>query len=88
MNDLYDATHENVHLAVLDGTEALYVEKPPDAARCRCAPAGAGGSRCTPPRWAVLLAYAPESLFRGRSRRAWTATPHTRSSRPATCAGR
>jgi hypothetical protein len=36
----------------------------------------------------VLLAYAPESLFRGRSRRAWTATPHTRSSRPATCAGR
>ena len=27
MNDLYEATHENVHLAVLDGTEALYVEK-------------------------------------------------------------
>jgi DNA-binding IclR family transcriptional regulator len=27
MQDLYDATHENVHLAVLDGHEALYVEK-------------------------------------------------------------
>lgn len=27
MQDLYDATHENVHLAVLDGREALYIEK-------------------------------------------------------------
>jgi DNA-binding IclR family transcriptional regulator len=27
MQDLYDATHENVHLAVLDGHEALYVER-------------------------------------------------------------
>jgi DNA-binding IclR family transcriptional regulator len=26
MQDLYDATHENVHLAVLDGREALYIE--------------------------------------------------------------
>ena len=27
MQDLYDATRENVHLAILDGTEALYIEK-------------------------------------------------------------
>ncbi|MGH3341473.1 MAG: IclR family transcriptional regulator [Carbonactinosporaceae bacterium] len=27
MQDLYEATHENVQLAVLDGREALYVEK-------------------------------------------------------------
>lgn len=27
MQDLYEATQENVHLAVLDGTEALYVER-------------------------------------------------------------
>jgi DNA-binding IclR family transcriptional regulator len=65
MNDLYEATHENVHLAVLDGTEALYVEK-------------LSGRRAMPVRTRrggrlplhatavgkVLLAYAPESLFR------------------------
>jgi len=27
MQDLYDATRENVHLAVRDGTEALYIER-------------------------------------------------------------
>jgi DNA-binding IclR family transcriptional regulator len=27
MLDLYEATHENVHLAVLDGHQALYIEK-------------------------------------------------------------
>jgi DNA-binding IclR family transcriptional regulator len=27
MQDLYEATHENVHLAVLEGEEVLYVEK-------------------------------------------------------------
>jgi DNA-binding IclR family transcriptional regulator len=27
MQDLYDATRENIHLAVLDGREALYVER-------------------------------------------------------------
>ena len=64
MNDLYEATHENVHLAVLDGTEALYVEK-------------LSGRRAMPVRTRrggrlplhatavgkVLLAYGPESLF-------------------------
>ena len=27
MEDLYEATHENVQLAVLDGLDALFVEK-------------------------------------------------------------
>jgi DNA-binding IclR family transcriptional regulator len=27
LEDLYEATHENVHLAVLDGTEAVYLER-------------------------------------------------------------
>ena len=65
MSDLYEATRENVHLAVLDGAEVLYVEK-------------LSGRRAMPVRTRrggrlplhataagkVLLAYAPESLFR------------------------
>jgi DNA-binding IclR family transcriptional regulator len=65
MSDLYEATLENVHLAVLDGSEVLYVEK-------------LSGRRAMPVRTRrggrlplhataagkVLLAYAPESLFR------------------------
>lgn len=63
MQDLYDVTRENVHLAVLDGHEALYIEK-------------LGGGRATRvvtrrggrlPLHAtgvgkVLLAYAPKHL--------------------------
>jgi DNA-binding IclR family transcriptional regulator len=65
MSDLYEATRENVHLAVLDGAEVLYVEK-------------LSGRRAMPVRTRrggrlplhataagkVLLAHAPESLFR------------------------
>ena len=65
MSDLYEATLENVHLAVLDGGEVLYVEK-------------LSGRRAMPVRTRrggrlplhataagkVLLAHAPESLFR------------------------
>ena len=65
MSDLYEATRENVHLAVLEGTEVLYVEK-------------LSGRRAMPVRTRrggrlplhataagkVLLAHAPESLFR------------------------
>ena len=72
MHDLYEATHENVHLAVLDGTEALYVEK-------------LSGRRAMPVRTRrggrlplhatavgkVLLAYGPEQpVPRDRRRRA------------------
>jgi DNA-binding IclR family transcriptional regulator len=65
MSDLYEATRENVHLAVLDGTEVLYMEKlsgrhavPVRTRRGGRLPlhATAAGK--------VLLAHAPESLFR------------------------
>ena len=64
MSDLYEATRENVHLAVLEGTEVLYVEK-------------LSGRRAMPVRTRrggrlplhataagkVLMAYAPETLL-------------------------
>ena len=65
MTDLYEATRENVHLAVLEGTDVLYVEKltgrraiPVRTRRGGRLPlhATAAGK--------VLLAHAPESLFR------------------------
>ena len=79
MQDLYDATRENVHLAILDGTEALYIEKI----------TGRGAARVVSRRGGrlplhatgvgkVLLAYAPgdllaEVLANGLTRY----TPHT-----------
>jgi DNA-binding IclR family transcriptional regulator len=65
MSDLYEATRENVHLAVLEGGEVFYVEKltgrrsmPVRTRRGGRLPlhATAAGK--------VLLAHAPESLFR------------------------
>ena len=64
MQDLYDATRENVHLAILDGTEALYIEKI----------TGRGAARVVSRRGGrlplhatgvgkVLLAYGPEDLL-------------------------
>ena len=73
MQDLYNATRENVHLAILDGTEALYIEKI----------TGRGAARAVSRRGGrlplhatgvgkVLLAYAP-----GRpSRRGGGERPH------------
>ncbi len=64
MQDLYEATHENVQLAVLDGHQALYVEKitgrralPIDTRRGGRLPLHATGVG------KALLAYAPEQLF-------------------------
>jgi DNA-binding IclR family transcriptional regulator len=64
MQDLYEVTHENVHLAVLSGREALYVEKitgsrsisvkAKEAQRLPLHATGVGK---------VLLAYAGEKLF-------------------------
>jgi DNA-binding IclR family transcriptional regulator len=80
MQDLYEATHENVQLAVLSGREALYIEK-------------ITGRRSTPIRTRrggrlplhatgvgkVLLAHAPEEflddLLRARPLKRYT--PHT-----------
>jgi DNA-binding IclR family transcriptional regulator len=63
MQDLYDATKENVHLAVLDGREALYIEKITGRRAARVV--SRRGGRL--PLHAtgvgkVLLAYAPEEL--------------------------
>lgn len=79
MHDLHQATGENVHLAVLDGREALYVEK--IAGRRWISPKSRRGGRL--PLHAtgvgkVLLAYAPpelvdELLAAGLTRY----TPHT-----------
>ena len=79
MQDLYEATHENVHLAVLEGDEVLYVEKitgrrsvPVKSHEARRLPLHATGVG------KVLLAHAPDELLqkvldRGLHRY----TPHT-----------
>ena len=63
MHDLYDATHENVHLAVLDGREALYIEKISgrQAAHVVIRRGGRLPLHATGV-GKVLLAYAPEEL--------------------------
>jgi DNA-binding IclR family transcriptional regulator len=65
MQDLYEATHENVHLAVLDGHEALYVDT--ITGRGAVAVRSRRGGRL--PLHAtgvgkVLLAFGPEPLLR------------------------
>jgi DNA-binding IclR family transcriptional regulator len=79
MQDLYEVTHENIHLAVISGLEALYVEKitgsrsisvkAKEAQRLPLHATGVGK---------VLLAYAERKLFdevvaQGLERH----TPHT-----------
>jgi DNA-binding IclR family transcriptional regulator len=63
MQDLYDATRENVHLAMLDGREALYIEKISGrrAARVVTRRGGRLPLHATGVGKA-LLAYAPEEL--------------------------
>jgi DNA-binding IclR family transcriptional regulator len=65
MQDLYEATHENVHLAVLDGHEVLYLERITGhrsstvrSRRGERLPLHATGAG------QVLLAYAPPDLQR------------------------
>jgi len=64
MQDLYDATHENVHLAVLAGREALYIEKitGPGAVSARSRRGGRQPLHATGVGKA-LLAYAPQQLL-------------------------
>lgn len=59
MEDLYESTHETVHLAVLDGTDVLYVEKIHGRA-ARAVPSWIGGrvpAACTG-LGKAMLAYA------------------------------
>jgi DNA-binding IclR family transcriptional regulator len=64
MQDLYSATRENVHLAVLDGREALYVDTVSgrSAVRVRSRRGGRLPLHATGV-GKVLLAHAPEQLF-------------------------
>jgi DNA-binding IclR family transcriptional regulator len=79
MQDLYDATRENVHLAVLDGHEALYIEKITGRRATRVVTRRGGRL----PLHAtgvgkVLLAYAPEHLVADVLSHGLTPyTPHT-----------
>jgi len=65
MSDLYEATRENVHLAVLEGTEALYLEKL-SGRRAKPVQTRRGGRLALHATAVgkVLLAYGGESLFR------------------------
>jgi DNA-binding IclR family transcriptional regulator len=79
MQELHKATHENVHLAILDGYEALYVTKisgrrsvPSKARIGQRLPLHATGAG------KVLLAYAPREFFHEVVARGLTPyTPHT-----------
>lgn len=64
MQDLYEATHETIHLGVLDDAEVLYVEK--IAGRRRCAVPTTLGTRkplhCTSLGKAILAYSSPQLL--------------------------
>ncbi len=64
MEDLYEVTHETVHLAVLDGTEVLYIERIHGHNEYRQLASRVGGrlpAHCTGVGKA-LLAFNPESV--------------------------
>ena len=67
MSDLYEATRENVHLAVLDGTEVLYVEELSGPRAMPVRTRRAAGCRCT---------------RRPRARCCWPTPPRACSARP------
>ena len=79
MQDLYEATHENVQLAVLDGREALYLEK--ITGRRSVGAKTRRGGRLPLHATAVgkaLLAYAPPQLVEAVLTAGMTRyTPHT-----------
>ncbi len=74
LEDLYEATHETVHLGVLDGLEVLYVDK---ICGRRVAPASVGtrvGGRMPLPCTGlgkVMLAFSPEGLLEECILRGW-----------------
>ena len=79
MQDLYEVTHENVQLAILDHHEALYIEKiyGSRSARIRNSRGGRLPLHCTGA-GKLLLAYAPQELVDELIRDGLKAyTPHT-----------
>ena len=64
LQDLFEVTHQVVHLVVLDGNRALYLEKLEARPGCGACPRSAAGCRCTRPApGKVLLAHAPPELL-------------------------
>lgn len=64
MEDLYEVTHETIHLAVLDGTEVLYIERIQGHNKYRQLASRVGGrlpAHCTGVGKA-LLSFNPESV--------------------------
>ena len=79
MQDLYEVTHENVQLAILDNHDALYIEKIYGArsARIRNSRGGRMPLHCTGA-GKLLLAHAPQELVDELIRDGLKAyTPHT-----------
>lgn len=78
LQDLYDATRENAHLAVLDETEALYIEHL--SGRAFVPVLSTAGSRLPLHATAVgkvLLAHAPQDLQETVLAQLLAITPHT-----------
>jgi DNA-binding IclR family transcriptional regulator len=78
MQDLYEATHETVHLAVLDDTDVLYIEKIAGHRRAQC-PSRVGGrmpAHCTA-LGKVLLGHAPAALEQVVAAKLRSRTPAT-----------
>jgi DNA-binding IclR family transcriptional regulator len=78
MQDVYAATHDNVHLAIRDGSTALYVER---ISGERSVPILSGAGRRLPLHATgvgkVLLAYAPQEIVDGVLRSPERITKHT-----------
>jgi DNA-binding IclR family transcriptional regulator len=64
MQDLYEVTHENIQLAILDGTDALFIEKlfGPRSSQVRSTRGGRLPLHCTGV-GKVLLAHAPPHVL-------------------------
>ncbi len=63
MHDLFDAAHENVQLAILDGTQAVYIAKITGRARGRSSEAGGRLPLHATGVGKVLLAYGSDDLL-------------------------
>ncbi|MFC6885972.1 MULTISPECIES: IclR family transcriptional regulator [Actinomadura] len=79
MEDLYEATHENIHLAVLDGTDTLFLEKV-NGRRSMPIVSRVGGrlpAYCTATGKLFLAMGPPDRLDRAVSAGLRRHTPHT-----------
>ena len=86
MQDLFEATHDTVHLGVLEGTEVVYLERI-RGHRSGTLPSRVGGrlpAYCTGVGKAMLAYLPPEALEAALARQSFHRfTPHTLASRAA-----